>query len=69
MPVIEKIIYPRRNRVSFEVQKEYSRHACKVIIFPVETQKKQKYDFSDIVGKLHWRGDAIKAQRALRDEW
>jgi hypothetical protein len=29
----------------------------------------QKYDFSDLVGKLEWKGDAVKQQRQLRDEW
>ena len=27
------------------------------------------YDFSSVVGKLQWRGDAIQEQRKLRDEW
>jgi hypothetical protein len=29
----------------------------------------QKYDFSDVVGKLEWQGDALDEQRKLRDEW
>jgi hypothetical protein len=28
-----------------------------------------KYDFSDIAGKLSWRGDAVAEQRRIRDEW
>jgi hypothetical protein len=28
-----------------------------------------RYDFSDLVGRLSWRGDAVAVQRALRDEW
>ena len=27
------------------------------------------YDFSDLAGQLTWQGDAIAAQRTLRDEW
>jgi hypothetical protein len=27
------------------------------------------YDFSDLVGRLTWQGDAVAMQRALRDEW
>jgi hypothetical protein len=27
-----------------------------------------RYDFSDLVGRLSWRGDAIAVQRKLRDE-
>ncbi len=36
---------------------------------PEEKQKKRAYDFSELAGKLKWRGDAVKAQRELRDEW
>jgi hypothetical protein len=32
-------------------------------------QTKPNYDFSDIAGKLQWKGDAVQTQRALRDEW
>jgi hypothetical protein len=28
-----------------------------------------RYDFSDLVGKLSWHGDAVATQRQLRDEW
>ena len=27
------------------------------------------YDFSDLVGKLQWSGNALDEQRRLRDEW
>ncbi len=27
------------------------------------------YDFSDLAGKLEWKGDAVAEQRRLRDEW
>jgi hypothetical protein len=29
----------------------------------------KKYTFSDLAGKLEWKGDAVARQRALRDEW
>jgi hypothetical protein len=29
----------------------------------------KKYDFSDLVGRLKWRGDAVAEQRSLRNEW
>lgn len=28
-----------------------------------------QYDFSDLIGKLGWKGDAVGQQRLLRDEW
>ena len=27
------------------------------------------YDFTDIVGRLQWNGDALREQRNLRDGW
>lgn len=30
---------------------------------------KAEYDFSDLVGKLQWKGNAMDEQRLLRDEW
>ena len=38
--------------------------------FPVEEEKKPKYDFSRFAGKLKWRGgDPVAYQRSIRDEW
>lgn len=27
------------------------------------------YHFSDLCGKLSWQGDAVAAQRSIRNEW
>lgn len=40
-----------------------------VVIVLQPSQPKQTYDVSDLVGKLQGRGDAVKVQKALRDEW
>jgi hypothetical protein len=42
-----------------------------VVLNPIAPQGKQKpsYDFSDLVGRLTWQGDALATQRTLRDEW
>jgi hypothetical protein len=32
-------------------------------------QPTHRYDFSDLVGRLKWRGDAVAEQRAIRNEW
>jgi len=34
-----------------------------------EKRQPTKYDFTDIAGKLTWRGDAVAVQREMRDEW
>jgi predicted DNA-binding antitoxin AbrB/MazE fold protein len=34
----------------------------------VENEGKS-YDFSDLVGTLSWSGNAVDAQRQIRDEW
>ena len=28
-----------------------------------------KYNFSELAGRLQWKGDAVREQRILRDEW
>jgi hypothetical protein len=38
------------------------------IRFEAKTEN-QKIDFSDIVGKLSWKGDAVEEQKKLRSEW
>jgi hypothetical protein len=37
--------------------------------FPQASGSKSKYDFSDLAGRLTWRGDAVAVQKELRDEW
>ena len=32
-------------------------------------QPTPRYDFSDLVGRLQWRGDAVAEQRTMRNEW
>ncbi len=44
----------------------------KVVSEPTKRGRKltnPKYDFSDLAGKLQWRGDAVAEQRRMRDEW
>ncbi|MFZ4666021.1 MAG: hypothetical protein ACOYME_06325 [Prochlorotrichaceae cyanobacterium] len=42
-----------------------------LVLSPIVASKDQNlnYDFSDLVGRLTWQGDAIAMQRRLRDEW
>ena len=69
MPVIERVVHPARNRISFEIPREYSRFACKVIVIPVEDDR-SKCDYSRFSGKIKWKGgDPVAYQRSIRDEW
>jgi len=42
-----------------------------IVLNPVSSKGKQQasYDFSDLVGRLTWLGDAVAMQRTLRDQW
>ena len=69
-PVMERVVRPRRNRISLPVPKEYGSYAFRIVMIPIaEEVAKPRYDFSDLIGKLQWEGDAVKEQRRLRDEW
>lgn len=46
----------------------YSKH-MKVIVLVSDDTEENKYDFTDLIGKLEWQGDAVKEQRKIRDEW
>ena len=41
MPVIERTVRPRRNRVSVEVPREFSAYTCRVIVIPIEEVMQQ----------------------------
>jgi len=40
-----------------------------IIVMSPLPARKGRYDCSDLAGRLKWRGDAVKEQRALRDQW
>ena len=40
-----------------------------LIATPTGNGRQQRYDFSDLAGRLEWRGDAVAEQRRLRNEW
>ncbi len=71
MEPVRKIIEKASNPLSIELPEEYTNHKVEVIVLSLEEKEepKKKYDFSDLVGKLKWEGDALAEQRKLRDEW
>jgi hypothetical protein len=49
-------------------------HQRVVVTFPSAASRAihklaAKYDFSDLLGRLKWNGDAVAEQRSLRNEW
>ncbi len=36
---------------------------------PVKKIHTTKRSFTDLCGRLSWKGDAVAAQRSMRDEW
>ncbi len=54
-----------------EPPKNLKRQPVLVVIenTPPPTAEPKRYDFSDLTGRLVWRGDAVAAQRAQRDAW
>ena len=69
MPTLERVVKPRRNRISVEIPKRFGKYTFRIVMIPIVEDEKPKYDFSDLVGRLEWSGDAVKEQRRLRDEW
>lgn len=71
MEAVRKIIDHATNPLTIELPEEFNNRKVEVIVLPVEEKQttEKKYDFSDLVGKLEWKGDAVAEQRRLRDEW
>lgn len=71
MDAIKKIIEHSSNPLTIELPEEYNNRKLEVIVIALEEKDNasKKYDFSDLAGKLEWKGDALKEQRKLRDEW
>jgi hypothetical protein len=40
-----------------------------IVVIDPDQNGSKKYDFTDLAGKLSWRGDAVAEQRRIRDEW
>ena len=70
-PVLERTIRPYRSRISVNIPREYGNFTYRVVMIPIADESaKRKYDFSQFVGKLKWKGgDPVAFQRRIRDEW
>jgi len=69
MQAIREIIRPKGKSVRISIPSEFRNVKIEILMFPATDQKSTTYDFSAFTGKLDWRGDAVKEQRKLRNEW
>ena len=72
MEAIRKIIEPSGNPLTIELPEGFKNRKLEVIVLPVEESDvnvNKVNDLSEFFGKLEWKGDAVKEQRKLRDEW
>ncbi|MBX9784717.1 MAG: hypothetical protein K2X48_15620 [Chitinophagaceae bacterium] len=71
MNAVRKIIENPTNPLTIELPKDYENKKVEVIVMKLDetVNGTGKYDFSDIAGKLEWKGDALAQQKKLRDEW
>ncbi len=72
MDAVRKIIDHATNPLTIDLPEEFKNRKVEVIVLPLEELNEKvikKYDFSDLIGKLEWEGDALAEQRKLRDEW
>jgi hypothetical protein len=59
-------------RAILELLKVWQRQQSQQMLsshFPKANASQSKYDFSDLAGRLTWRGNAVAVQKELRDEW
>lgn len=62
--------------ITIKIPPKYVNHNLEILVYPVEevekiinNKKSFKYNFSDLAGKIKWKGDAVAEQRKLRNKW
>ena len=75
MEAFRQFIKPTNGQITIVLPEQYANTELEVIIRPLAQNEssrsvdKKNYDFTDLMGKLQWKGDALKEQKKLRDEW
>jgi|SaaInl8_200m_RNA_FD_contig_31_1231472_length_535_multi_5_in_0_out_0_1 hypothetical protein len=71
MKAVRQIKKIAGNKLFLNIPKDFQQEQVEVIILPYYSKKqnKTKYDFSSFAGKLKWKGNAVKQQREIRNEW
>jgi hypothetical protein len=70
---MDTIILKKRTKpdgkLNIEYQTGYPDMDIEVVLKIIESPKQTKMDFSDIIGQLDWKEDALAEQKKLRAEW
>lgn len=73
MIAIRTHVRPRNRRVSVQIPPDFPQALYELILIPVDSKDAEtapsRYDFSDLAGRLKWKGDSVAAQKAIRNEW
>ena len=71
MDALRKIIEHSSNPLKIDLPEAYENKKLEVIVLAIDEKAEtiKKYDFSDIAGKLEWKGNALDEQKKLRNEW
>ncbi|MDZ7724279.1 MAG: hypothetical protein U5R06_16105 [candidate division KSB1 bacterium] len=67
MKAIKQIQKIKNKKITIKLPPDFNCEKAEIIILPYNTI--EKYHFTDLAGRLEWKGNAIKEQRILRDEW
>ena len=75
MESLRQLIKPTNGQITIVLPEQYANTELEVIIRPLSPNEAatsnniKNYDFTDLMGKLQWKGDALKEQKKLRDKW
>jgi hypothetical protein len=71
MNAVRKIIENSTNPLTIELPQDYENKKLEVIVLTIDDSQNtsKKYDFSNLAGKLEWKGDPLAQQKKLRNEW
>ena len=69
MNALRHITTLKSTKLVLSIPQSFLYKDVEVIILPIGKTQQKTYDFSDVMGKLKWKGNAVTEQQKLRDEW
>lgn len=73
--MLREIINANSEEYVLHIPKEYLHRKIEILVLPFEDieidieNSGEKYNFSNLAGKLTWQGNSVIEQRKCRDEW